>query len=402
MEYSGPFNFINGELYEVRHAYGELRKIDEDFEAIYKIYDHGSTSLTMYLGSTRVVFWDEDGDGEISSDEVLERIDAHPSAIAVHSLKSPPDLWFCFATGSTKLQCVNPFGLEHHRPIDAPEDMETHYRYTGQEHGPDGLPYYDYIARQYDPALGRFLGMDELAREFPSWSPYNYVYNNPLRFVDPDGRAPDDHEYSIDKNGRIQKVEHVKGSTFDRLHTKENWESGNLNNSITVNDQGILASLEKNHEKLKVETMWGELQGTYVNTTNRVDAFKVFKFASDNSNVEWGLIGSKSGMNTLGTLYENAVVGGLLNVSGFGLNELSFDYHSHPGGSGVGDTASGMLGDQGHASLQVSKLLKSGVSYDNLPRYYIYRPHVEKPYRFEYSPWKNKFNVNRVFSWKNL
>ncbi|TVQ51441.1 MAG: hypothetical protein EA362_00325 [Saprospirales bacterium] len=74
MEYSGPFNFINGELYEVRHAYGELRKIDEDFEAIYKIYDHGSTSLTMYLGSPRVIFWDEDGDGEISSCIVLKKV----------------------------------------------------------------------------------------------------------------------------------------------------------------------------------------------------------------------------------------------------------------------------------------------------------------------------------------
>lgn len=147
----------------------------------------------------------------------------------------------------------------------------------------------------------------------------------------------------------------------------------------------------------------GEISGTYANTENRADAFKIFKFASDNSNVEWGLIGSKSGKNTIGTLYENSTVGGLMDVSGFGLSDLSFDYHSHPGGpSKVGDYASGMMGDQGFASNHVRKLRKLGVLDSKHPKYYIYRPHVNKPYRFEYSPWKNKFNVNRVYSWKNL
>lgn len=33
--------------------------------------------------------------------------------------------------------------------------------------------------------------MDPLAEKFYSWSGYNYVYNNPLKFIDPDGTSPD-------------------------------------------------------------------------------------------------------------------------------------------------------------------------------------------------------------------
>lgn len=39
---------------------------------------------------------------------------------------------------------------------------------------------------------GRWISPDPLSEEFSSWSPYNMSFNNPLKFIDPDGRAPEE------------------------------------------------------------------------------------------------------------------------------------------------------------------------------------------------------------------
>jgi len=68
----------------------------------------------------------------------------------------------------------------------------TDRRFTGQR-WEASLGLYDYKARFYDPALGRFLQPDPLVSEPgnpQALNRYMYVYNNPLRYTDPSGHIP--------------------------------------------------------------------------------------------------------------------------------------------------------------------------------------------------------------------
>jgi RHS repeat-associated protein len=72
---------------------------------------------------------------------------------------------------------------------------ENKYLYNSKELqdellGSVNLDWYDYGARFYDPALGRWHVMDPAAESMSSWSPYSYTLNNPVNLVDPDGREP--------------------------------------------------------------------------------------------------------------------------------------------------------------------------------------------------------------------
>ncbi|RRJ91566.1 RHS repeat-associated core domain-containing protein [Paenimyroides tangerinum] len=61
------------------------------------------------------------------------------------------------------------------------------YKFNGKEQDEATGMYY-YGARYYDPRISIFISVDPLAEKYPNIGGYVYVANNPINFIDPDGR----------------------------------------------------------------------------------------------------------------------------------------------------------------------------------------------------------------------
>ena len=96
-----------------------------------------------------------------------------------------------------------------------------------------GLNWYDYGARQYDPAIAQFTTVDPLCEKYYHISPYVYCGGNPVNRVDIDGR--DWYEY----NGKRM----WESSVEDTYKDKQGHEWKNIGHTFMDNKSGTYYSL---------------------------------------------------------------------------------------------------------------------------------------------------------------
>ena len=134
-------------------------------------------NYTDHLGNVRLSYSDADGNGEVTGD------------ILVDDCYDTPDGQMCnnyIITGEAEgVTNYYPFGMMHNAQSYNVNNIYN-YKFNNKELQETGM--YDYGARFYMPDIGRWGVVDPLAEKSRRFSTYTYALNNPVMFIDPDGR----------------------------------------------------------------------------------------------------------------------------------------------------------------------------------------------------------------------
>ncbi len=156
-DYAGNHIYENDKLQFFNQPEGYVKNEDGKFGYVYQYKDH--------LGNVRLSYTDTDASGDISQDEIIQENHYMPFGLKMRGFNN----------------VVNSNG----------NSVAEKRMFGGKEYNEElGLNWYDITARNYDPALGRWMNVDPQSEKFYDQSPFNYALNNPVFFIDPDGEAP--------------------------------------------------------------------------------------------------------------------------------------------------------------------------------------------------------------------